>query len=45
MATADSWDEGFGVDDIDLGSEDIEDIDWAELAHFAQSISDCCTRG
>ena len=41
MATMNSREESFGVDDIDLSSEDIEGIDWVELTQSAELFMYC----
>ena len=41
MATMNGREESFGVDDINLSSEDVEGIDWAELAQSAELFIYC----
>ena len=41
MATMNSREKSFGVDDIDLRSEDVEGINWAELTQSTKSFMYC----
>ena len=41
MTTMNSREESFGVDDIDLSSEDVEGIDWAELTQSTELFIKC----
>lgn len=41
MTTMNSREESFGVDAIDLSSENVEGIDWAELTQSAEFFMYC----